>query len=680
MRVFRLNMMLIALWAIIASGLFAVFSQPSHAHEGQQHFVVGRDGPINDIALNQFLERLTTDREITIPADLVNIPSGEFEPVYGRPGPGYTSRAVWLRAPFTVESRFDNPGSSAFIEMGAAYLNDIALTIISQETGNVVWEDRVGDRIPQLPGRMANLKHVSLWPDLDFGHYWLIIRVVTTSSHVFEAELQTEKTFIAETGSESYRNGSYLGILIVAFGLYLTFGLLSRDPPVIWYSVYIFALFLLNFSTTGYAQLLLKGVWLLASDFITGTGTALLIGSSCIMWAYIVRLDKHNPILFRIMIGIAALLIMGMLTSVTDYYIYFARIFFIPQVCLFFVLLGYLIVQGYRDNGILMYVFYLVALGVPTIAASIHLLTLIGVAPINAFTANIYKASSTIHLGMVAIAMAVRLYRLAHKRADAYQSSQRATQLAGEQRTFITMLSHEFRTPLAIIQRSAEILGLHMRKEDETIKSRLVTIRRNAGQLSALVDAFLTKDTLDSATFSTSREHVAIDQFLTDLVARRSHEVQEQNVSLIGADFAIVDIDRILLERAIINLIENARKYARGAPVWIASTRSANGYVYIRVVDEGPGIPADELGKVQNAFYRGKDSSVTQGVGLGLHITSRIIEAHNGTMSVSVGEHGGTTILLKLPYNQEATILGNSQQKMSIPGHVRPTPGKRNEP
>ncbi|WP_147252083.1 ATP-binding protein [Thalassospira profundimaris] len=670
MRVFRSNMAVIVLWAIIIAVFIEMFPAPSRAHDRQQHFVIGNNGPASDITLDHFLTRLTTSREISIPADVINIPETEFETIYNRPGPGYTDQPVWYRAPFIVESRFDSPGTNAFIELGAAYLNDILLTVLSRETGKVLWEDRVGDRVPNDPGAPANLKYISLWPELAPGHYWLVIRVVTNSAHVLEAKLQTQKTFIAETGSQSYRNGSYLGVLLVVFALYMTFGVFSRDASVSWYAIYILGLFLLNLGTTGYAQLLFKDVSLYANDLITGTGTAISIGSSVAMWAHIIRLDKHNPFLFRVMMGLAGLMILGALTSTSDLYIYYAKLFFIPHTFLLFILLGYLIATGYRENNTLMYWFFLLALGFPTLSACIHLLMLIGSLPINSLTSNIYKASSTIHLVMVAIAMGVRVYRLAHKRIHAYQSNQRASQLAGEQRTFITMLSHEFRTPLAIIQRSSEILGLHMRDEDESVHNRLTTIRRNAGQLSALVDAFLTKETLDSATFTTSREQVAIDQFLTDLIARRSIEVQEQNVSLINADFAIVNIDRILLERAIINIIENARKYAPGAPVWIACNRSANGYVYIRIVDEGPGIAPDELGKVQNAFYRGRESSVTQGVGLGLHITNRIIEAHKGSMSLSVGEHGGTTVLLKLPYNLQATAGKTNEIQFGLSGKL----------
>ena len=108
-------------------------------------------------------------------------------------------------------------------------------------------------------------------------------------------------------------------------------------------------------------------------------------------------------------------------------------------------------------------------------------------------------------------------------------------------------------------------------------------------------------------------------------------------------DFTVASIDRTLIERAICNLIENALKYAPDASVRIGFTHRSDGNVYIRVTDNGPGISPDDL------------SLVAHGVGLGLHITNRIIIGHMGRMTVSVGENGGTTILIRLPYDRELT-------------------------
>lgn len=672
MGVFRTNLALLAMIVAIGCGVLVSRTAPSHAHELRQHFVLDGNGPKNTVNLNRFLERMITDRSIIIPSDVVNLPDSEFEKVFGTPGPGYTDRTIWYRASFLVEADDSDSKALSYLEVGATYLNDIQMYVLSEESGRTIWEGRVGDRIPNGPDAIAGLTHIAQWPILSPGHYWLVMAVRTNSSHVFEVTLSPESVVIADAGSESYLKGSYLGILLVAFGVYLTFGVLTRDRAINWYAGYILSLFLINLGTSGYAQLIFKDLWPLASDFVTGTGTALALGTSLAMWASIVELDRHNRFLYRVMMCFAGVAMCGFLTSTSDLYIYFAKLFFVPDIFLLIVLLVYFVMIGYREKRLARLSFLLVALGVPTLAVIVHLLMLMGLVPINAFTGNIYSASSTVHLVMVALAMGYRTYALANRRMDAFQNSQRANQLAGEQRTFITMLSHEFRTPLAIIQRSAEILGLHLRDEQEAVHTRLATIRSNAGQLSGLVDAFLTKETLDSATFTTSRQPVAIDLFLSELIARRTREVPEQNVNLINSEFAIVEVDRILLERAIVNLIENARKYAPGSPVWIACNRAANGFVYIRVLDEGPGIPPEDLSNVLNAFYRGRESSVTQGVGLGLHITNQIVEAHEGTLSVSVGERGGTTILLKIPYNHEATIARTNEIYLGVPGKFRP--------
>lgn len=665
-------MALLAVLIVIAFGLLGVYWPKIHAPESTEPLVIPANGVAEITDLNRHLSRLITARTIQNPREIATISETEFASILKTPGPGYTDQTVWYRAAINVIAAPTTKPSRAFIELGMVYLNDIRLSILSRESKKIIWQNRVGDRVETSQGDIRGLSHISEWPVLDAGKYWLIVGVRTNSAHVLHAKLVPEPILIEKSGRDSFIKGACLGILIVAFGLYFTFGTLSRDRSVIWYAGYIFSLLLVYFGITGYAQVIFKPLWPLASDFITGSGTAFALGSSIMMWSYIIRLDQSNPILFRIMYIYSALAIAGFLTGTSNWYILYAKVFFGPQIVLLGVLFVNLIYGGYRQQHPFQTSFFVVALGIPTLGAMAHLMLLMGVLPLNGFTMNILAASSLIQLFMVAIAMAMRTHGLISQRIAALASSQRATQLASEQRTFITMLSHEFRTPLAIIQRSAEILGLHLKAEPEAVLNRLATIQSNAGQLSGLVDAFLTKETLDNATFTTSREAVAIDAFLGDLITRRHREMPGQNISLIRCDVAIVDIDRILMERAFLNLIENARKHAPGAAVWISAERSSNGYVYIRVVDEGPGIAADDLQNVLNAFYRGREATKTQGVGLGLHLTHKIIEAHDGSLSVSVGEDGGTTVLIKLPYDRDKTVLKSNEDRIGFPaGFIR---------
>jgi len=660
---------------VTASGVLAVFGPKTAAHEVAKTLVLPPSGPAEAINLNSYLTRLMTERTIESAIKIPTIDGSEFTSVLEAHGPGYTDRTIWYRTPVKIVDQPGRTGRSAFIDIGQVYLNDIDISILSHDASQIIWQAHLGDRVPAVPGGMHNLSHVAEWPKLSLGEYWLVIGVHTNSAHVFEAELLPDTALITKSGSSSFIKGATLGVLLLAFGIYFAFGLISGDRSVLWYSGYIFSLFLVYFGVTGYAQLIFKPFWTLASDFVTGTGTAFALGTSIMMWTYITRLDQTNRLLFRIMVGYSVLAMAGFLTATSDWYILYAKVFFGPQIFLLAILLINLIYLGYRQKHTFQLSYLIVALGIPTIGAMAHMMVLMGWMPVNGFTTSIFALSSFIQLVLVAIAMAYRTYGVINRRVDAMASGQRADQLAAEQRTFITMLSHEFRTPLAIIQRSAEILELHLRKESESVLNRLSTIQSNARQLSGLVDAFLTKDTLDSATFSTTREAVAIDAFLRDLIAQRQREVPDQNISLIQSDVVVAEIDRILMERALINLIENARKYAPGAAVWISAERAANGYVYIRVVDEGPGIATDDLQNVFNAFYRGKESIKTQGVGLGLHLTKRIIEAHEGSLSVSVGEEGGTTILIKLPYDRDMTVLKNNENRAGFPLGYTDRPG-----
>ena len=667
-------MALFAILVAAACGILALYGSQTAAHELARTLVLPESGPTDVVNLNSYLKRLTTDHEIESPFAVPAIAEAEFESIIETRGPGYTNRTIWYRTPIRIVDQPGRAGKSAFIDIGQVYLNNIEVNILSNDGRNIIWQKHLGDRVQTTQGSPSNLSHVAEWPTLMPGAYWLVIAVKTNSAHVFEAELLPDSALISKSADSSFVKGTTLGVLLLAFGIYFALGLMSGDRSIIWYAGYIFALFMLSLGITGYAQLIFKPYWSLASDFVTGTGTALALTTSIMMWSYITRLDQTNRPLFWVMVVYSALAMLGCVTATSDWYILYAKVFFAPQIIMLGLLLINLMYRGYRQNLTFQMCYLMVALGIPTVGAMAHMLLLIGRLPVNGFTTNVFALSSVIQLVLIAIAMAYRTLGVMNRRVAALASGQRADQLASEQRTFITMLSHEFRTPLAIIQRSADILELHLRHESENVLNRLSTIKSNARQLSGLVDAFLTKETLDSATFSTSRESVAIDVFLRELVARRQREVPGQNISLIESDVAVVEIDRILMERALINLIENARKYAAGAAVWISAERAANGYVYIRVVDEGPGIAADDLENVLNAFYRGRDSGKTQGIGLGLHLTKQIIEAHDGFLSVNVGEEGGTTILIKLPYDRDMTVLKNNKNLSMFPLGYTDTP------
>ena len=644
---------------IILQVIFLMISmiRPALAHPGNHELVIGSYSEDQDnIDLTPLIERLKADRQARTASEVASLPADDFTSVVGSAGAGYTPDTVWYRIQFHVTQAGAEPLQfKRYLEISPPYLNRIALTILDRQTRLPVWNNIVGDHITPNASEARGRQHLSTWPNLPAGSYWLVIGVSSNSAQLLNAHIKSDTVLIAENVQDTFLYGLYLGILFIGFMVYFTLGLLIRDRAIIWYGLYILALFTATAGISGYAHLLLAGTWQRASDAITGSGTAFSIATSVMMWAYIIGLDRLKRNVFRAMAIYATFAGLCALTSVSDTYIYFARGMFLPHIGVLLILLGYLFYFGWTRSNAQMLRVYFVALGLPAVAAIVHILMLMGIVPANVFTSNCYQVASLAHLLLLGIAMAGRTHELANQRVSAYRSNTRANQLADEQREFITMLSHEFRTPLAIIQRAAEMVALHVQNAPEAVTSRIATIRSNASQLSELVNVFLTKETLDSTNFSISPKPTIMAPFLKDLVKRRQRENPDHDVDLGETDFTVIRIDRTLIERALSNLIENARKYAPNASVRIGFTHRSDGNVYIRVTDNGPGISQDDLALASEAFYRGNTSGSTHGVGLGLHITNRIINAHRGRMTISVGETGGTTILIRLPYDRELT-------------------------
>jgi two-component system sensor histidine kinase KdpD len=111
-----------------------------------------------------------------------------------------------------------------------------------------------------------------------------------------------------------------------------------------------------------------------------------------------------------------------------------------------------------------------------------------------------------------------------------------------------------------------------------------------------------------------------------------------------------VFVEPLLLEQVLLNLIENAKRYAGANPQIQIHAKAINGVLAVQVVDDGPGIPEDEFDKVFEKFYRGRGAGKADGgVGLGLTICRAIIRAHGGRISIQPRHSGGTMVEFTLP-------------------------------
>lgn len=211
-----------------------------------------------------------------------------------------------------------------------------------------------------------------------------------------------------------------------------------------------------------------------------------------------------------------------------------------------------------------------------------------------------------------------------------------------EQRNFLTMVSHEFRTPLGIISASADVIACTNMAEDAEAIEEVRRIRRATERMDNLVGAFLADDWLDSMSATRRSADVDLVALLTDLA--REFEVP---LDAPKPRLPRIDADPYLLPVAFSALLDNARKYAHTRESVRLSCHRAGATAVVEVRDDGPGIAPGDVPRVFEKFYRASRTLQKPGGGLGLYFVRRIVNLHGGT--VEIDQRSGTVFRVTLP-------------------------------
>ncbi len=217
---------------------------------------------------------------------------------------------------------------------------------------------------------------------------------------------------------------------------------------------------------------------------------------------------------------------------------------------------------------------------------------------------------------------------------------------------FVSMASHEFRTPLAGILASTETLSAYRQKmQDHEIEVRLDNIRRQVQYMTGIMEDMLQLGRLQSGRYEFNPQETDLDTICRDVLAEFVRYVPE--AARIQYECSIppvlAHVDRRLIHQALTNLISNAVKYTPvEKPIRVTLCQESKSIVF-RITDEGIGIPAEDLGNLFEPFHRASNVGAISGTGLGLSITKRAVEEHKGTLSVDSDVGVGTTFTIILP-------------------------------
>jgi signal transduction histidine kinase len=236
---------------------------------------------------------------------------------------------------------------------------------------------------------------------------------------------------------------------------------------------------------------------------------------------------------------------------------------------------------------------------------------------------------------------------IAADNARLFEAQQEALQVKDQ---FLSIVSHELRTPLTTIKGYAQML--HRRLIHDSDGERFAgNIDAQVSRLSRLVDDLLDVTRFARGQFELRQQRVELRPILEDVVARFRVVSPSHSLRLELDDDSYQGFwDRDRLEQVMNNLVSNAVKYSpNGGEVTIATTRT-DGEVKISVSDEGVGIPQEEQVHLFERFYRGRGpSKEVSGLGLGLYVTRRIVEAHGGAIAVISTPNEGSEFSFTLP-------------------------------
>src|SRR5690606_13163742 len=227
---------------------------------------------------------------------------------------------------------------------------------------------------------------------------------------------------------------------------------------------------------------------------------------------------------------------------------------------------------------------------------------------------------------------------------------------------FVSLISHEFRLPLAIIQTSVDTVNLFGdRITPDQRKKQFAQIKRQVQMLSSLVDDILLAGRTGHMPVGATRATCNLKQLLEDLIAEARATAKDHDITLtIIGDPIPVWIDRKLISRAVRNLLANAIKFSPPMSHIAVSVHYMAKGIEISVSDEGIGIAPEDQKFLFEAFHRGKNVGDIPGVGLGLAIVKQAVDAHNGTISVKSEPSAGSVFTLHIPL-AEAVEQGPQQ-------------------
>jgi PAS domain S-box-containing protein len=243
------------------------------------------------------------------------------------------------------------------------------------------------------------------------------------------------------------------------------------------------------------------------------------------------------------------------------------------------------------------------------------------------------------------------LHELEQSQQDLNEALNKEKELNEIKSRFVSMASHEFRTPLSSILSSASLLTRYTKSDEQENRNRHINrIKDAVKHLNDLLEDFLSLGRLEEGRISASAETFSLRDFLEEVIDEmRIHLKGQQELKVQCKGQPELVSDKKLLKNILINVISNAIKFSNETGTIVVETDNQLNNFRLSISDNGIGISEEDQQHLFSSFFRAKNATNIQGTGLGLHIVKRYADLLGGRISLKSILDEGTTVILDLP-------------------------------
>lgn len=569
--------------------------------------------------------------------------SAGFQRVTPFPALGYTRDVVWFRMP--VSRQLDVPAGWVF-KVSPSYLDHVSLWL--EQDGELLSHAEIGRRDYGNAGYvLPDALQTRL--EIPAGQSFIYLRVKTATTLAILPMLMEPDEFLKTGEKNSFRIGLVVGVI----GLVFVFNL------VCWWitGIGLYGLFAgyVGFGVFG----ILEGAGIISTFFweewqyLTARPLSISLGFSW-FFAYLFFLqllvDRKKerwlpPLYYLLFAGALAQIVAGVIGG--DAYSYVTQwttplgilVTALTVVsALRLIITGRTGSQRWLGVAFLPHAFFLIP----------NQLFVSGWLPPSLFSIFSQTQGGILQIAIFQMALMYRVKDVLQERNQAVEDAARISaeveqerSIREEQSRFLAMITHEVRTPLAVVDMSVQSLKVMDSEPDEFRTTRYSRIQSAVKRMATLLELGLKKDGLngeiwqpDAIVDLVSVSQKVISEFPVDQRARIAWIGQEREIKIKGNQAA--------LKLTFFNLIENALKYSEESIVFVSAGRE-KGCSYWQVDDQGQGISEEQRKKVFEKFFRAGEHSGKPGLGLGLYIARQVVERHEGQISCTQSRWGGAS-------------------------------------